>query len=90
MKRRIEMHNLDGRGTRRTHVYDMPACPNYWAAVTGVICPVCTQGKVQWAEAGHVPGYRICDGCGRHFIASGDLKSPTLLRMGYRRSRVSK
>jgi hypothetical protein len=53
---RIESHNLDGRGHKRTHVYDMPpkaepvygldrqtpvgSTPDYWAAVTDVSCPI--------------------------------------------------
>lgn len=40
-----------------------------WQAVTGIPCPVCLDGIVQWHEAGYVPGYRRCDRCGRHFLA---------------------
>lgn len=102
---RIEHHNLDGRGERRTRVYDMTpltqpvysgvtpdlvvgAVPDYWAAVTDVPCPCCGTGTIRWAEAGYVPGYRICDGCGRHYLAGGTGEAPTLMRMGSRRSRV--
>lgn len=63
--------------------------PDYWAAVTDVLCPVAKcSGAIRWAEAGYVPGYRICDGCGRHFVARGTGEAPTLLRVGNRRSRV--
>ena len=55
----------------------------YWPAVTDVPCPAprCA-GIIRWAEAGYVPGYRICDGCGRHFLAAGHADAPTLLRVG--------
>jgi hypothetical protein len=83
---RIEMHNLDGTGQRRTRVYDLAAADDYWAAVTDVPCPLAgCGGLVRWAEAGFVPGYRICDGCGRHFLAGETADAPTLLRVGSRR-----
>lgn len=97
---RIEMHNLDGTGPRRTHVYDMPPAsvttrgpspqtiPDYWAAVTDVPCPTGCGGTVRWAEAGYVPGYRICDRCRRHFLAAGTIDKPALFRVGNRRSRL--
>jgi transposase-like protein len=88
---RIESHNLDGRGWRRVQVYDLPPAANayeYWAAVTDVSCPCCPAGTIRWAEAGYVPGYRICDRCGRHYLADGTAAAPTLLRVGQRRSRV--
>lgn len=59
---------------------------DYWPAVTDVPCPaVGCSGHVQWAEAGYVAGYRICDSCGRHFRASGNAEAPALLRVGSRR-----
>lgn len=78
---RIETHDLDGTGSRRVHVYDMPMVDpaSYWGNVTDVQCPIC-RGTIRWAEAGYVPGYRICDSCGRHFIAGGDDGAPTLIR----------
>ena len=96
---RLEAHDLDGCGSRKTRVYDMAPVHfvdgrdldhptyDYWAAVTNVGCPCC-DGTIRWAEAGYVPGYRICDGCGRHFLAKGDGIAPTLLRVGSRRSEV--
>jgi hypothetical protein len=95
---RIETHNLDGSCPKRTQVYDMtpaaadpkfPEFREYWPAVTDVPCPVCDVGYIRWAEAGYAPGYRICDGCGRHFLAAGTATAPTLLRFRSRRSRVS-
>jgi hypothetical protein len=99
---RYEDHNLDGRGSKRAQVYDMPVValtlapgteheatyPDYWASVTNVPCPAgdCG-GRVQWAEAGYVPGYRICDTCGRHYQAKGNVAAPTLVRCGTRRSK---
>jgi hypothetical protein len=90
--------NLDGRGHRLVMVYPMrpcdpvdPAIPEYveyWPAVTNVPCPANCAGTVRWAEAGYVPGYRICDACGRHWLASGNATDPTLTRVGRRRSRV--
>ncbi|OFW37671.1 MAG: hypothetical protein A3J29_06260 [Acidobacteria bacterium RIFCSPLOWO2_12_FULL_67_14b] len=64
---------------------------DYWSAVTDVPCPAdaCT-GTIRWAEAGYVPGYRICDGCGRHYQADGTAAAPVLLRVGSRRSRVQR
>lgn len=99
---RIEMHNLDGTGSKRTQVYDMPQkflppencqgrtdVADYWSAVTGVPCPTeSCGGTIRWAEAGYVPGYRVCDQCGRHFLAKGNAAAPTLVRVGSRRSRV--
>jgi len=94
---RYEQHNLDGQGNRRTQVYDMPRKPmtqpgaagmmDYWGAVTDVPCPCCHGGTIRWAEAGYVPGYRICDTCGRHFLARGNAIAPALLRVGTRRSK---
>jgi hypothetical protein len=90
---RYELHNLDGRGPRRTQVYDMPPATDdhdpYWSAVTDVPCPAprCA-GTVRWAEAGYVPGYRVCDRCHRHYLASGSTNAPALLRVGSRRYRI--
>lgn len=50
---------------------------DYWSSVTDVPCPLC-EGTVRWAEAGFVPGYRICDGCGQHWMAKGNAKRPVL------------
>ena len=86
---RIETHNLTGEGDRRCHVWDMPPEPrDYWAAVTDVACPAACGGLVRWAEAGYVPGYRICDRCGRHYQAQGTAAAPTLVRVGSRSSSV--
>lgn len=85
---RIERHNLDGRGFRKTRVYDMPVVESdYWASVTDVPCPVCQNGILRWAEAGYVPGYRKCDNrkCRRHFLARGNSEKPILLRVGQRK-----
>ena len=95
---RIERHDLDGQGPKRRHVYDMTPVQtapisspgetrlDYWAAVTNVPCPGCGTGLLRWAEANYVPGYRICDGCGRHFLASGTAKAPVVIRFASRRS----
>jgi hypothetical protein len=85
MSYRIEQHNLDGRGYRQTRVFDLPArdAHDYWASVTDIPCPCCA-GTVRWAEAGYVPGYRICDGCGRRFLARGTTSQPRLLLVGGR------
>lgn len=83
---RYETHDLDGTGPKPTRVYDLEPGPDYWGSVTDVPCPIpgC-DGTIRWAEAGYVPGYRICDGCGRHFLARGHAAAPTLLRVGTRR-----
>lgn len=87
---RYELHNLDGTGQRRCQVFDMVTqAPDYWSAVTGVACPAANcAGTVRWSEAGYVPGYRICDQCGRHYLAGGGCQRPTLIRVGHRRSKV--
>ena len=84
---RTEKLNLDGRGLRRVRVFDMQlaADETYWGAVTDVPCPVCPAGTVRWAEDGYVPGYRICDECGRHFLARGTALAPNLTQMPERR-----
>jgi hypothetical protein len=34
-----------------------------WDDITDVSCPIVgCEGTLRWAEAGYVPGYRICDG----------------------------
>ena len=68
-----------------------PVHLDYWTAVTDIPCVVdgCS-GIIRWAEAGYVPGYRICDGCGRHFQTEGTAEAPVLLRVGSRRRRVSR
>ena len=83
---RYETHDLDGCGPRKVRAYDMPVrdLDNYWANVTDVPCPTGCGGTVFWAEAGFVPGYRICNKCLRHWMASGNAKAPILLRVGRR------
>ena len=85
---RIEKHNLDGRRLRRCRVY--PLTPDfhvgeYWPQVTDRDCPICRTGIIRWAEAGYVPGYRMCDSCGRHFQSSGNVEAPALILIGGRR-----
>ena len=86
---RYEQHNLDGTGFRRTMVFDMPSVNqyDYWLSVTNVPCPSKNcNGTIRWAEAGYVPGYRICEQCGRHFLAEGNAQTPKLLRVRNRTS----
>jgi len=83
MTYRLSHLDLDGNGPRPRRVYDLPGSPDqndYWAGVTDVPCPRdgCA-GTICWAEAGHVPGYRICDACGAHFIARGTTRAPILI-----------
>lgn len=96
---RTEHHNLDGTGSKPCRVYDLSPVTvhqddppldykDYWRAVTDVTCPCCDGGIIRWAEAGNVSGYRICDGCGRHFVANGDKDKPSLIRVGQRRSKA--
>ena len=58
---------------------------DYWSAVSDVQCPSCGDGVIRWAEAGHVPGYRICDRCRRHYLARGDQAHPVLVLLAGRR-----
>lgn len=85
---KIEMHDLNGAGAVRTQVYSMPVIDSndFWSSVTDVPCPITScDGLVRWAEAGYVPGYRVCNCCGRHFLAKGSAAEPKLLRVGRRR-----
>jgi len=85
MKR--EEHNLTGT-PQMCEVYAVSPVPSdaYWPAVTDVPCPVTgCAGIVRWAEAGYVPGYRICDGKHHHFVASGNGTAPKLIRVPGRR-----
>jgi hypothetical protein len=85
---RIEFHNHDGQGSKRTQVYDLPIISetDYWLNVTDVPCPIQScDGAIRWHEAGYAPGYRICDKCKRHFLAQGGLTKPVLHRMGTRK-----
>ena len=56
---RTVTRNLHGGGWREHEVYDLDGAG--WDAITNVPCPVegCAQTLV-WAEAGTVPGYRVC------------------------------
>lgn len=58
--------------------------PVHWPAVTDMPCPVCETKTVRWAEAGHVPGYRICDGREAHFFARGTAVRPMLGERSFR------
>lgn len=80
MNTRYESYNL-GDGVKKHAVYDMPIIDphDYWASVTDVPCPACQTGTIRWAEAGYVPGSRLCDTCGRFFQARGSLKSGVTL-----------
>jgi hypothetical protein len=89
--KRYELHDLDGNGERRTTVYPVASVSprDYWESVTDIPCPIGScDGLIRWAEAGYVAGYRICDKCGRHFLAKGSVTKPKLLRVGARRSKV--
>jgi hypothetical protein len=81
-KYRVENQNNHGTGYQRVRVYPMPvAADGYWPAVTDVPCPICETGTVRWAEAGYVPGYRVCDHCHRHYRAQGNSAAPSLARL---------
>lgn len=87
MKYTIDWRNIDGTGAVRVRVYHMPVIDqdDFWSSVTNVACPVCDGGVIRWAENGYVPGYRICNGCGRHFLATGKADEPRLVRLKDRR-----
>jgi hypothetical protein len=84
-RRIVEYHNMHGTGTRRHTVFVLPGRTDskqewdYWSLVTDVPCPCCPTGTIRWHEAGYVPGWRICDGCKRTFMASGDMSHPKLI-----------
>ena len=84
---RIVMRNIDGTGARRCRVFGLAPAGgmDYWSAVTDVQRPACGSGVIRWAEAGHVPGYRICDRCRRHYLADGDHAHPSLVLLAGRR-----
>src|ERR1700736_1712597 len=64
-RRIVEPHNLHGTGDRRHTVFVLPDRGDrqneydYWALVTDVPCPACSDGTIRWHEAGYVPGYRM-------------------------------
>ena len=79
---RMEMRNPNGNGSTRHAIFDIPSRnpDNFWANVTDIPCPRAScRGTLRWAEAGYVPGYRICDKCKRHFLAEGDAAHPSVL-----------
>ena len=82
----VQMRNSTGTPAR-VRVYPMPivAPDDYWQSVTDVPCPGCRKGRIQWAEAGYVPGYRICDRCGAHYMAEGTRNAPAVARVPGRR-----
>lgn len=40
-----------------------------WALIGIVPCPACGAGRLLWAEAGNVPGWRVCSSCKRPWMA---------------------
>jgi len=76
----IKKVGQSGQGGNMT-TYDLPSIStkDYWVSVTDVPCPVCKGGVLRWAESGYVPGYRICDRCGRHFRADGSRERPAVI-----------
>ena len=54
------------RNGKRCYIVDGSS----WESVTDIMCPVCLVGMVRWHEAGYVPGWRRCDGCGRNYLAT--------------------
>lgn len=58
-----------------------------WPGVTDVPCPRGCGGTLRWAEAGYVPGYRICDLCEARYL--GDPASGRLTRQPGRARRVT-
>ena len=76
--------NYGGEGPEPVRIYPMLPVQTheYWPSVTSVACPCGDpNGWVAWAEAGWVPGYRICTKCGQHFMASGDASDPSLTEL---------
>lgn len=61
-----------------TKTFTMQPADNWSAAVTDVPCPACGAGTLRWHEAGTVPGYRRCDGCGAEFTSNGSAREPVL------------
>lgn len=48
-----------------------------WDCITDIACPISDcPGELRWAEAGYVPGYRICDCCGSHFALAEPINGP--------------
>ena len=78
MQRR-DYRTLPGQRQQRTTIYPMPVVPkpDFELSVTDVPCPKCRRGKVR-RVAGRDPLYRICDLCGRNFVAEGSPEQPAL------------
>jgi hypothetical protein len=59
------------------------SCVDPWALAAIAPCPNCG-GRLLWAEAGYVPGYRICERCGRSWLVRfrvDEGANTTLLRL---------
>ena len=84
----LSREDIDGCGVRARRLYFVPvrSRASIWASVTNVACPSCGRGRVRWAEAGYVPGYRICDCCHRHFLTRGTAAKPALLTTGRKKA----
>lgn len=47
-----------------------------WVGLGRIVpCSVC-YSPLAWAEAGYVPGYRVCTGCGRGYILAPSIDWP--------------
>lgn len=69
----------------REMVYAILDVPRGWDQITDVPCffRSCS-GTLRWAENGYVPGYRICDKCGRHYEFSRRGRETGLVRSAIR------
>lgn len=63
---RWRMLDLDGLGDRHYRVYILAGEAN-----ADIPCPTACGGKIRWAEAGFMPGHRICEHCGRRYRVIG-------------------
>jgi hypothetical protein len=70
-------HTLEGHT-----IYPMPAAADFLSAVTDTPCPEpeCA-GTIRTAMDERIYGYRICDGCNRHYLAWNSAGRPILYSM---------
>ena len=54
-----------------------------WALATVVPCRACG-GSLLWAEAGYVPGYRLCEQCGRPWLVEPGLRDADTIALAVR------
>ena len=81
---RAECHPPHSEATKEA-VYAILSVPRGWDQITDIPCFIrACNGTIRWAENGYVPGYRICDKCGRHYEFTRGCREVGLTRRSIR------